>query len=93
MGKVPIILHAPILHQLVAGLHSREGSGVLDGLRVCLGIFPSNLVRQMLRVYELNPLDYVKSVAGRMLDGVDPGFSIEANRIDYERVASYQPME
>src|ERR1700683_5433762 len=85
--KIPVVLHAPVFHQLIAGFHARQNTRVLNRLRVRLGILPGDVVSQMLRVDEVNVFGHVQRVAGTMLDGIDPGLPVEADRVDHQSVS------
>src|SRR5689334_21729808 len=85
--QCPVILHAPVFHQFVAGFHSCEDSAVLDGLGVDFRILPGHLVAEMLRVDVADAFDDVQRVARWMFGRVDVRLSVERDGIDDERVA------
>src|SRR6185295_7318283 len=62
-------------------------SGVLDGLRVDLRIFPRDLVAQALPIEVADAFSDMESIASRMLGSIEIRLSIKANRVDDERIA------
>jgi len=82
---VAVVFLANVLHQLALQHHWM--SGELPRLSVCLGVIDGVLNFEMPEVWTPNSFDDMQSFCGRQARFIDPGFPVQANGVDDERIA------